>query len=215
VDGGCDGSEITTSKYYSSPHSYKIQFNPGTEYAVPDTKHTFPSTQNVSIRFYVLLETPMTGADVCHHFLFFNTASAANFSIDWRQQWEKRWPPPDPYPGSFLVLHTYSGSNWVGPNFNFNEHLNEWVCVEMHYNFQTEQMVWYINGEEMLTREWHTPVTEVHSLIISGFECVEINQVRTFYLDNIVVRTDGGYIGPFGSGDKIPPNPPKKLRVIE
>jgi len=199
-----DFSTIATDQYHSPGRSFK-NLNDGTAHGAPDTKHSFTETSTaVSIRFYLRIDQQWTGADVCVHGIFFNTASSAEFCIDFRQH-SKDYPsdPSCTESGNYIVLHTYSPSeHWRGPCFNFNDHLDEWVLVEMHYNFQTNNLKWYINESKLYDDTFDTNTNSVDSIVISCFQCYLVSQTRTLWLDDIVVDNTGAYIGPRQEGGK-------------
>ena len=199
-----DESTIATDQYHSSPRSFKIAHS-GCCKAHPDTKHSFPSTSTaVSIRFYLRIDEAWSGADVCHHFIFFNTCAGANFCIDFRQHSEKfPYNPECQDSGNYIVLHTYNpGGYFYGPCFNFNEHLDEWILIEMYYNFQTSNLKWYINESKLFDDTMTVCESSVDSIYLSFFNCVYVDQTRTLWIDDIVVDNTGTYIGPRQEGGK-------------
>ena len=185
--------------------------------ATSDSHHGFPPTATFSFRFYIRLDTPITNDGYIAHMIFANTASTAEWCLDWRVHTTEEWPPPSGEPqGAYLVVHSYAG-RVVGPQFNFNDHIGEWVCYEVHQNFGTKKVNIWVNGKKYIDNvTLNTSYSNANSLSISGFNVTEWLQGHTTYLDNLVVRTDGAYIGPLtiGPGDSSPPNPPENLKVI-
>jgi len=212
---------LSTSIKHSGARSYHIIKTVG-EQGTIDLYHSAGSVTSAYIRFYLYLPT---GSATCvgnfwgAHFMFINTATEAQCSLDFRNYPNSGWPPADPE-GVYLSVHTYTpgeeqiGHNTAAPVFDWKSHENEWVLVEWYINLSTKKTSLWINQVQQVNDyTMQFPYSTADDVIFSGFSCpastdCEIN----YYVDDVVVNTN--YIGPRQtSADTTPPSPPSGVSV--
>jgi len=200
---GC--SEISSIIKHSGTRSYRIKKATGTQSTIDLYKAVPGAPASVYLRFYVYLPA---GSATCAgrywgaHFLFLNTATTAECSLDFRNCPHKDYCGNAPE-GAYLVAHTYTpGENWEGhntnaPYFNWVDHENEWILVEWYVNLTTKKTSLWIN-ENLLVDNYSMqfPYTSVSDVIFSGF-AAQTGCSIDYYVDDIVVSTS--YIGPRGA----------------
>jgi len=215
-------SQVTTERAHSGTRSLRetSQYKNG-ERPATDIYHSIPGSPSVVyIRFYVYVENFNDIA--IGHFIFMNTASYAEAAIDWRDCTDQTYRNCG---GMYLVVHSYGPEVWLANNnqpqpFNFLDHKNEWVLVEVKFDFANDKAEIWINGIKYVNN-WSVSFDNTedfdfdsaHTVIISGWRSLGTSNDQSYWIDDFVVNTS--YIGPRQElqQDTTPPAPPTNLRV--
>ena len=212
-------SQVTTERAHSGTKSLRetSQLVLGTERAGTDIYHSISGhPTSVYIRFYVYVEN--FDNITAGHFIFLNSASGAEASIDWRDCTDQGYRTCS---GMYMAPHSYGPEVWQANNnqpsaFNWLNHTNEWVLVEVKFDFGNHQAEMWINGIEYLHNwsvnfDWST----IEDIIISGWRSLGTSNDQSYWIDDVVVSTS--YIGPRNDSqplpDTTPPSPPSGVMV--
>lgn len=171
-----------------------------------DIYYSITPSPVVHIRFYVYLTS--TADITAGHFIFVNTASAAEIALDWRVCTDQTYKTCG---GMYLVPHSYSPEVWNSNNqggtaFNWSSHLNEWVLVEWRVDLRNDLTSLWINESPQLLNwsvDWSD--TSASDIIISGWRSLGTTNDQSYWIDDFVVSTS--YIGPRRTSgvDTLPP----------
>ncbi|RKY36729.1 MAG: hypothetical protein DRP78_02945, partial [Candidatus Omnitrophota bacterium] len=208
VYGNNQPGDISTSIYHSAPRSL-LQYKADGMKSTVDIVHTIPGAPSlVHIRFYMLIpdgELENISTSSCH-FLFVASDSSAECSLDFRGSSREYLGYGEGENGSgyewgghyMLAPHSYSPEDWVveteGTPFFFEDHYDEWVCVEWKIDFANDRTSLWMNEILIVDNyymDWAFDSTS--KLTFSGFTLNEPGEIH-YYIDDIVVSTN--YIGP-------------------
>jgi len=193
-----------------------------------------PYPTNVYIRFYLYLPSSMTDYntpttdETMTHFMFTNSAFS---NTGFRMNWLTKVPYTSPWQCASGVGGVPSGQPYMWFNCENNadecrvgapydcynlispSNLNRWQCIEFNFNATTKKMSIWVDGDRKVNNVT-VPMSQSNFTFLqfSGFESqIPSHYTLDYYIDDIVVSDT--YIGPGGSGDSSPPQPPTNLRV--
>lgn len=200
-------SLVTSERAHSGSRSLRqtSQYING-ERPATDISYSIPASSVVHIRFYVYLTS--TADITAGHFIFINTASAAEIALDWRDCTDQTYRTCG---GMYLVPHSYGPEVWNANNlgtspFNWRAHLNQWVLVEWRVDLRNDLTSLWIDETPQLVN-WNVDWSDASAsdIIISGWRSLGSTNDQSYWIDDFVVSTS--YIGPRGASgvDTLPP----------
>jgi hypothetical protein len=175
---------------------------------VTDLEHAIAGNPSrVFVRFYLRIASgQVQNIGSFAHAVFLNTASSAEIALDFRRCGEVNGGYFDCNNGTHLLaIHSYSPEVWIANNqkargvrdyFIWENHENEWVCVEWMVDLGNDLTSLWINGEpHVIDFPMDFSSSSASSVIFSGFTQSTSGEIN-YYYDDIIVSTS--YIGPKG-----------------
>jgi len=231
-DYGCnetDGKDsgLSTTIYHSPPRSY-YQKRAANQYSTCDIWKSLPQPYptKIHMRFYVYFtnnwqnfDNPPGPTAEFVHLLFTNsTRSGVGFrfnllDISSTEYLYECYSGTKPQMYLNIEDNSTGGKRGTAPYdcWNFYDHLNEWICVEIMADAENDKYGLWINGD-MKVNNVTTTITQTNfaKIIISGFSSYLKNWTGDFYIDDIIVSDSYIGCGPLPQA----PQPPANLRIV-
>lgn len=213
-DVSSNSGDIIANLYHSAAKSLVLIKSEGRK-GVSDLEHDIPGNPSrVFARFYLRIPSgQMQNVGSFAHVVFLNTASSAEVALDFRRCGEVNGGYYDCNPSGnhYLAIHSYSPEVWIANNqgargsrnyFVWEEHENEWVCVEWMVDFANDRTSLWINGQaQVVDYDMEFTYSSASSIYLSGFSQDTSGEIN-FHYDDVVVNTN--YIGLRGVGSPAP-----------
>jgi len=158
-------------------------------------------------RFYIYLSNNFfDSSSNCTHLTFTGTHTAGGtVGIDFRNRWSlTQYPAGANFVGGrWIGLHgsSYGGrelflSKW---DWHLDEHLGEWICIEIHSNLKNQFVQLWINGELHVSSDQFVFSKPQIFFAIGHYNCdrggTDPSKTRYLYIDDVAL-SQTGYIGP-------------------